>query len=72
VRLTICVLLAKHDTFSFTRLKTLLDETDGSLGAHLRKLDDGGYLAVEKTYRERRPVTWFGSARPGGHTSVAT
>jgi hypothetical protein len=72
VRLTICVLLAKHDTFSFTRLKTLLDETDGSLGAHLRKLDDGGYLAVEKTYRERRPVTWFGSARPGGHNSVAT
>ena len=72
MRLTICVLLAKHDTFSFTRLKTLLDETDGSLGAHLRKLDNGGYLAVEKTYRERRPVTWFGSARPGGHNSVAT
>ncbi len=65
MRLTICVLLAKHDTFSFTRLKTLLDETDGSLGAHLRKLDDGGYLAVEKTYRQRRPVTWYRLSQTG-------
>ncbi len=59
VRLAVCVLLSKHDAFSFTRLKTLLDETDGSLGAHLRKLEDAGYLSIEKTYRGRRPVTWY-------------
>ena len=41
-------------------------EKDGSLGTHLRKLEDAGYLAVDKTYRDRRPVTWYRltSARP--------
>lgn len=59
VRLAICVLLSAHDSMSFSRLKHVLEETDGSLGTHLRKLEDGGYLMVEKTYRDRRPVTWY-------------
>ena len=32
---------------------------DGSLGTHLRKLEDAGYLSINKTYRGRRPVTWY-------------
>ena len=59
VRLAICVLLAEHDAMSFSRLKQVLEETDGSLGTHLRKLEDEGYLAIEKTFRDRRPVTWY-------------
>ena len=59
VRLAICVLLSEHDAMSFSRLKQVLNETDGSLGTHLRKLEDGGYLAIEKTFRDRRPVTWY-------------
>ena len=59
VRLAICVLLSKYDAMSFRRLKEVLEEKDGSLGTHLRKLEDAGYLAVDKTYRERRPVTWY-------------
>ena len=59
VRLAICVLLSKYDAMSFTRLKQVLGETDGSLGAHLRKLENSGYLDVEKAYRKRRPVTWY-------------
>ncbi len=59
VRLAICVLLSKHDAMSFTRLKAILGETDGSLGAHLRKLEDAGHLDAERTYAKRRPVTWY-------------
>ena len=59
VRLAICVLLSKHDAMSFSRLKQVLEEKDGSLGTHLRKLEDAGYLSIEKTHRERRPVTWY-------------
>ena len=59
VRLAICVLLSEHDAMSFSRLKQVLEETDGSLSTHLRKLEDGGYLAVEKSFRDRRPVTWY-------------
>lgn len=40
-------------------MKQILEENDGSLGAHLRKLEDAGLLAVEKTFRDRRPVTWY-------------
>ena len=59
VRLAICVLLSKHDAMSFSRLKQVLEEKDGSLGTHLRKLEDAGYLVIDKTYRGRRPVTWY-------------
>ena len=59
IRLAICILLSEHDAMSFSRLKQVLEESDGSLGTHLRKLEDGGYLGVEKSYRGRRPVTWY-------------
>ena len=59
VRLAICVLLSAHDALSFTRLKQALGETDGSLGAHLRKLEDAEFVSTEKTFRSRRPVTWY-------------
>ncbi len=77
VRLAACVLLSKHDAMSFTSLKQVLGETDGNLGAHLRKLEESGYLAVEKTYRDRRPVTWYRLSESGRttlkrHLSVLT
>ena len=65
VRLAVCVLLSKHDAMSFSRLKQVLAETDGNLGTHLRKLEDGGYVEVEKTFRVRRPVTWYSLSRTG-------
>ena len=65
VRITVAVLLSRHDQLSFSRLKELLNETDGSLGAHLRRLEDAGYLAVRKEFQDRRPVTWYRLAPPG-------
>ena len=59
VRLAICVLLSAHDALTFTRLKHALEETDGSLGAHLRKLEDAEFVSAEKAFRNRRPVTWY-------------
>lgn len=58
-RLGICVLLARHTALSFSRLKELLEETDGSLGAQLRKLEDEKYISVEKEFRNRKPVSWY-------------
>ena len=64
-RLGICVLLARNDTLTFSRLKALLKETDGALGAHLRKLEDEGYLVVEKEFRDRKPTSWYSLTRDG-------
>ena len=59
VRLAIAVLLSRYDRLSFSRLKELTGETDGSLGAHLRRLEDEGYLTVKKEFVDRKPVTWY-------------
>jgi DNA-binding PadR family transcriptional regulator len=58
-RLAACVLLSKADQLSFSRLKQLLQETDGNLGAQLRKLEDAGYISAHKEFVDRRPVTWY-------------
>lgn len=65
VRLSILVLTSNSDAFSFSRLKQLLNETDGSLGTHLRKLEDAHYLDVRKEFRQRRPVTWYSLTKEG-------
>ena len=69
VRLGILVLASNADALSFSRLKQLLNETDGSLGTHLRKLEDSGYLTVRKEFRNRRPVTWY-SLTPSGNKAL--
>jgi DNA-binding transcriptional ArsR family regulator len=65
VRLALCVLLTRFDRLSFSRLKALTGETDGALGAHLRRLEDAGYLTVEKEFVDRKPVTWYALATAG-------
>lgn len=59
VRLAICTLLAQTDAMNFSRFKELLELTDGSLGAQLRKLEDAGYIKVRKLFDERKPVSWY-------------
>jgi DNA-binding MarR family transcriptional regulator len=58
-RIGAAVLLARHERLSFSRLKELLQETDGNLGANMRKLEDAGYVSVRKQFQDRRPVTWY-------------
>jgi DNA-binding MarR family transcriptional regulator len=41
----------------FSRLKTLTGATDGNLGAHITALEKAGYVAVEKSFVNRRPRT---------------
>jgi DNA-binding PadR family transcriptional regulator len=69
VRLALCVLLTRYDRLSFSRLKELTAETDGNLGANLRKLEDEGFISVEKTFVDRRPVSWY-SITPQGRKTL--
>jgi DNA-binding MarR family transcriptional regulator len=64
-RLGACVLLRGADALTFARLKHLLDETDGNLGANLRKLEDAGYLAVRKEFVDRKPTSWYSLTAQG-------
>ena len=58
-RLGICALLARNDELSFSRLKELLSENDGSIGAQLRKLEDEEYVTVRKEFQDRKPISWY-------------
>ncbi len=49
------LLTRRHATFS--DLKALLGLTQGNLGVHLRKLEDGGYVATKKEFVARKPRT---------------
>jgi DNA-binding HxlR family transcriptional regulator len=64
-RLGICVLLSRHSAISFSRFKELLGETDGNLGAQLRKLEDSGLICVRKEFLNRKPVSWYSITEKG-------
>lgn len=64
-RLGAMVLLSRSEAMSFSRLKAMLDETDGNLGAQLKKLEDAGYLGVKKEFVDRKPVTWYALSDDG-------
>jgi DNA-binding MarR family transcriptional regulator len=59
------VTLEPTDEVDFTYLRDLLEVTDGNLGAHLRKLEDAGYIAVNKTFVERKPRSFIAATAEG-------
>lgn len=68
VRLRIMAALVTLETGSevdFIYLRDLLDVTDGNLGAHLRKLEEAGFIAVNKTFVDRKPRTFVGATPEG-------
>ncbi len=59
------VSLPEGDRVDFTFLQELLDLTPGNLSVHLQKLEEAGYVAVEKTFVNRRPKTWVSVTAKG-------
>jgi len=59
------VTLGPTDEVDFTYLRDLLQVTDGNLGAHLRKLEEAGYIAVNKIFVERKPRTFVAATAEG-------
>jgi DNA-binding MarR family transcriptional regulator len=56
-RLAIMSALAASTELSFTELRELLQMTDGNVNAHIRTLQEAGYLGVTKSFRDSRPLT---------------
>ena len=59
------VTLEPNDEVDFTYLRDLLEVTDGNLGAHLRKLEEAGYIAINKTFVERKPRSFISATAEG-------
>jgi len=56
-RLAIMSMLAASPELSFTELRDALGMTDGNLTTHIRTLQQAGYVAVTKSFENKRPLT---------------
>ena len=65
VRLGIMVYLADAEQAEFTELKSALDATQGNLSVHLKKLEEAGYVAIVKSFRDNKPLTRVTITEPG-------
>ena len=59
IRLATCSLLSGVDAISFNGFKQAMPVTDGNLGAQLKKLEQAGYIAVDKRDSRGRTLSWY-------------
>ena len=59
LRLALLSLLAGVEKAEFTWLRAKTGSTDGNLGAQMMKLEEAGYVAVEKKFVQRKPQTLY-------------
>ncbi len=71
VRLGIMAFLTSAGSADFTTLKTKLSLTDGNLSVHLRKLEEAGYVAIDKSFVGRKPLTRVALSEAGREAFAA-
>ena len=57
VRLAVMAYLSGAGTADFGAIKAHTGGSDGNLSVNLRKLEDAGYIAIEKRFVDRKPQT---------------
>jgi DNA-binding PadR family transcriptional regulator len=65
LRLALLSLLAVVEEAEFTWLRTQTGSTDGNLGTQLLKLEQAGYIAVEKKFVQRKPQSTYRMTESG-------
>ena len=71
IRLGIMVYLADAEVADFTELKTALEATQGNLSIHLKKLEEAGYVAIDKSFVNNKPLTRVSITREGRRAFAA-
>ena len=56
-RLLIVTILSSVESADFLFLQRETELTKGNLSAHLRKLEDAGYVKIQKTFKGKLPLT---------------
>ena len=71
LRLAVLSLLVATEEADFTWLRQKTGSTDGNLGAQMLKLEEAGYVAMEKRFAGRKPQTMY-RMTPAGRKALAT
>lgn len=59
IRLAVMSVLLGVEAAEFTFLRDKVGATDGNLSVHLKKLEDSGYVSVDKRFVDRKPVSSY-------------
>ncbi len=70
LRLAVLSLLTSIEAADFTWLREKTGSTDGNLGAQMLKLEEAGYVAMEKRFAGRKPQTLY-RMTPKGREALA-
>ena len=65
VRLAIVAFLAGAAEADFAAVRDAIKTTDGNASVHLRKLEDAGYIVVQKRFVARKPQTRYALTATG-------
>jgi len=57
LRLGVMAYLANAEVADFNELKAALEVTQGNLSVQLRRLEEAGYVTIEKSFLGRKPRT---------------
>ena len=57
IRLSIIAVLVTVDEVDFSTLCKEVNTTRGNLSVHLKKLEDGKYIKIEKKFVDKKPLT---------------
>ncbi|MGX1196847.1 winged helix-turn-helix domain-containing protein [Parvibaculum sp. MBR-TMA-1.3b-4.2] len=66
VRLAIVAFLAGAGRVDFRTIRDATETTDGNASVHLRKLEEAGYVSMEKKFVGRKPQTSYALTEKGG------
>jgi DNA-binding HxlR family transcriptional regulator len=70
LRLAVLSLLVGIEDADFTWLREKTGSTDGNLGAQMLKLEEAGYVAMQKRFVGRKPQTLY-RMTPKGRKALA-
>ena len=65
LRLAVLSLLISVEEADFTWLRQKTGSTDGNLGAQMLKLEEAGYVAMQKRFAGRKPQTLYRMTEAG-------
>jgi len=57
IRLAVLTILVTVQNANFSFIKKSVQTTDGNLSTHLTKLEEAGYIKIEKTFKGKKPQT---------------
>ncbi len=65
VRLAVLSILTTVESANFTFLRESTGATDGNLSTHLSKLEEAGFIVIQKTFQGKKPLTVCSITRKG-------